>query len=128
MVLVGGFAAANGAARAQTDYTLRESPALSSINLPSGLANRLEEGSRLVRTAGGANDPICDVWWVKPVLTKKPAATGAGVLYGQIQPGSLVGLVRFLTTDAEDSRDQKLAAPNQRRKLTRQPDGRRRGR
>ncbi|HEV3278242.1 MAG TPA: hypothetical protein VG860_15600 [Terriglobia bacterium] len=95
--------------KAQADFTLEASPPLSSLNVPAALADRLQTtGSRLVRTAGGGNVPVCDIWWVKAAVAKKPGAKASGVLYGEIQTGALVGLLRFLTSDAEDSRDQKL--------------------
>ncbi len=96
-------------ASAQADYVLQPSPSLASLNVPAALADHLNsEGSRLVRTVGGANDAICDVWWVKSVPAKKPATSASGVLYGDLQTGALVGLLHFMNSDAEDSRDQKL--------------------
>jgi hypothetical protein len=109
LLLTLAFLAMSRAAQAQADYSLEPSPPLASLHLPAALANRLhEQGSRLVRTAGGAHDPICDVWWVKATPAAQPPSTGAGILYGKLRKGAVVGVLRFLNADAEDSRDQKL--------------------
>jgi hypothetical protein len=111
MVLLAGVLLTLGLpAGAQADFTLEPAPALSSTNIPASVADRLQaEGSRLVRTAGGGNDPICDVWWVKSVPTRKPATPSASdVLYSGLQTGTPMGVLRFLSSDAEDFHDQKL--------------------
>ncbi|HUI44317.1 MAG TPA: hypothetical protein VL523_20320 [Terriglobia bacterium] len=96
-------------ARGQSDYILEPSPSLASAGVPRPLAELLTpEGSRLVRTAGGAHAPICDVWWVKSVPTVKPAGSSPDILENNIQAGTLMGLLQFLSPDAEDFRDQKL--------------------
>lgn len=93
----------------QSDFTLQPSPALASLNVPAPLANQLDpQGSRVSRTAGTGHNAICDVWWVKSVLVKKPAATQSRVLYADLQTGAVVGLLRFVTLAPEDSLDQKL--------------------
>lgn len=61
-----------------------------------------------MRSAGSQYDPVCDVWWVKSVTAKTPAAAISRVLYRELQSGALVGLLHFIAADAEDSRDQKL--------------------
>lgn len=96
-------------AAGQADFALQPAPALSSLNVPAALAAQLDpQGSRLLRTAGSpTNNVICDVWWVKSVLVKKPASTQSRVLYGELQTGAVVGLLRFINLD-EDSLDQKL--------------------
>ena len=96
-------------AAGQSAFTLEPSPALSSLNLPAAVANQLDpQGSRVLRTAGTAKNAVCDVWWVKSVLVKKPAATQSRVLYGDLQTGAVVGLLRFVMLQPEDSLDQKL--------------------
>jgi hypothetical protein len=109
LLLGAGLLALTSSARAQADYTLQPSPALSSFTIPAALADRLNgQGSRLLHTANGAHDPICDVWWSRSVSITKPAVTAPGVLYGALQPGAFLGLLHFISPDAEDSRDQKL--------------------
>lgn len=104
-VLLGSSSIAAG----QSEFTLQTSPALSALNMPAALTNQLDpQGSRVLRTNGTGTNPVCDVWWVKPVLAKKPAATQSRVLYGDLEAGAVVGLLRFITLEAEDSLDQKL--------------------
>lgn len=97
---------------AQSDYVIQSSPSLAAVNLPTGLADRLEpQGSRLVYapSTNGAKNPICDVWWVKSVpLAGKLAGSSPDVLYRGLQTGTLMGLLQFLSPNAEDSHDQKL--------------------
>jgi len=90
---------------AQADFTLEPSPALSALNIPNALADRLEpQGSRIIHH----KDAICDVWWLKS-LPAVPSATSEGdILYGSLRPGTLVGLVQFISPSTEDFRDQKL--------------------
>ena len=96
-------------ARAQAEFTLQPSPALASFNIAAALSDRLQaQGSRLMRSASGHYDPICDVWWVKSVPAKTPATRASGVLHEELQTGTLVGLLHFISKDAEDFRDQKL--------------------
>jgi hypothetical protein len=96
-------------AKAQAQFTLQPSPSLASFNIAPTLNDRLQPlGSRLMRSAGSKDEPICDVWWVKSVTAKGPAARASGVLYGELQTGALVGLLHFIAADAEDFRDQKL--------------------
>jgi hypothetical protein len=91
------------------DFTTQPSPTLASIGVPAALANQLDpQGSELMRTSNRGSQPICNVWWVKAVPTVKPAATAPDVLFNNVQTGTLVGLLQFLSPDAEDFRDQKL--------------------
>ncbi len=108
-LLLGFGLAAASLAAGQAEFTLQPSPSLSSFSVPAELANLLQaQGSRLVHSTGAAEDPICDVWWVKSVRATRPAASASGVLYGELETGELVGLLHFIASDAEDSRDQKL--------------------
>jgi len=109
LLLAIGLPALSALARAQAEFNLQPSPSLSSFNIAAALSDRLQaQGSRLMRFVGGHYDPVCDVWWVKSVPAKTPATRPSGVLYGELQTGALVGLLHFISADAEDFRDQKL--------------------
>ncbi|HEY6290690.1 MAG TPA: hypothetical protein VI455_03890 [Terriglobia bacterium] len=100
--------ALSAASQAQ-DFTIEPSPALSSLNVPSTLADLLDQGgSRLVRNTNRGKSPIADVWLVKTVPAAKAVDSSPDVLFNNIQVGTLVGLLQFLSPDAEDARDQKL--------------------
>jgi hypothetical protein len=107
--LVAGALLTLGALAAAQDYTLQASPALSSLNVPAPLADQLDpQGSRLVHNTNAGSAPIADVWWVKSAPSVKPTSSGGDILVNNLQVGTLVGLLQFLSKDAEDARDQKL--------------------
>ena len=107
-LLVAAVLALSAAGRAQ-DFTIQPSPALSSLNVPSALTDLLDpEGSRLVHNTNRGSSPVADVWLVKTVPAVTPVDTSPDILFNNIQVGTLVGLLQFLSPDAEDARDQKL--------------------
>ena len=92
-------------ASAQAEFTLEQSPALSTLQVPNALADRLDpQGSRILHR----NDTVCDVWWLKSLSAVPSTSSEPDILYGSLQPGVLVGLLRFVSSSAEDTRDQKL--------------------
>jgi hypothetical protein len=92
-------------ALAQAEFTLEQSPALSGLQVPGALADRLDpQGSRIIHH----KDTVCDVWWLKSLHGVPTASSQPDLLYGSLQPGALVGLLQFISPDAEDFRDQKL--------------------
>ena len=94
-------------APAQTEFTLEPSPALSTLQIPSALAERLDpQGSRILHH----KDAVCDVWWLKSLPAVSSTSSEGDILYGSLQPGTLVGLLQFISPEAEDARDQKLKA------------------
>jgi len=107
-LLVAAVLAFGAVVRAQ-DFTVQPSPALSSLNVSSSLTDLLEpEGSRLVRNTNRGATPIADVWLVKTVPAVQPADSSPDILFNNIQVGTLVGLLQFLSPEAEDAKDQKL--------------------
>jgi hypothetical protein len=91
------------------DFTIQPSPALSTLNVPAALADQLDpQGSRLVHNSNRGSTPIADVWWVKSAPAIKATASAGDVLVDNVQVGTLLGLLQFLSNDAEDARDQKL--------------------
>ena len=98
-----------GALASAQDFTIQASPALSSLGVPAALADQLDaQGSRLVRNTNAGSTPIADVWWVKSAPAVKPTGSAGDLLVNNLQVGTLVGLLQFLSKDAEDARDQKL--------------------
>lgn len=92
-------------APAQAEFTLQPSPALSTLQIPAALADRLDpQGSRIIHR----QDTICDIWWLKSLPAVPSTGSEPDILYGTLQPGTLVGLLQFITPQAEDARDQKL--------------------
>src|SRR5215472_4196287 len=92
-------------APAQAEFTLEPSPALATLRIPSSLVDRLDpQGSRIIHR----KDTVCDVWWLKSLPAVLSTSSAPDLLYGSLQPGTLVGLLQFISTDAEDFRDQKL--------------------
>jgi hypothetical protein len=92
-------------ASAQAEFTLDQSPALSTLQIPSALADRLDpQGSRIIHH----KDNVCDVWWLKSLPAVPSTNSEPDLLYGSLRPGSLVGLLQFISPSAEDFRDQKL--------------------
>lgn len=108
LLLAGVLAGAAALSQAQ-DFKIEPSPSLDSISLPKPLSGQLDpQGSRLVRAANGAHDPICDVWWLKSVAAGKQASAAPDILYGNLPVGSLVGVLQAISPETEDFRDQKL--------------------
>jgi len=92
-------------APAQAEFTLETSPALSTLQIPNALVDRLDaQGSRILHR----QDTVCDVWWLKSLSAVPSTSSEPDILYGSLQPGALVGLLRFVSSSAEDTRDQKL--------------------
>ena len=92
-------------APAQTEFTLAQSPALPTLQVPSALADRLDpQGSRIVH----GKDIVCDVWWLKSLPGVPSTSSQPDLLYSSLQPGALVGMLQFISPQAEDFRDQKL--------------------
>jgi hypothetical protein len=105
ILLIAAFWVCATRARAQAEFTLEQSPALSTLQIPSALADRLDpQGSRIVRH----KDTICDVWWLKSLPAVPSTNSEPDLLYGSLRPGGLVGLLQFISPSAEDFRDQKL--------------------
>jgi len=105
ILLIGAFSVCAAPARAQAEFTLQPSPALSTLQVPAALADRLDpQGSRIIHR----KDTVCDVWWLKSLPAVASTNSQPDLLYGSLQPGSLVGLLEFISPSAEDFRDQKL--------------------
>lgn len=100
-------------ATAQEPYSAGPVTAKADAYLPQSLVDGLESsGTRLTTTSNGLAAVVCELWWAKTVTTRKPTATSKNVVYGNLQPGELVGVIHFLPETSEDYRedfrDQKL--------------------
>ena len=85
--------------------TVQASPPLAAGSVPAALAGRLDsQGMRLI--SGG--NPLCDLWLLKSVATIKPPGSAPDILYGNLDIGTLVGVMQILAP-AQDFRHQKLA-------------------
>lgn len=83
-------------------------------HLPGALADKLDQrGWRLSTEVDGLKVSICEIFWVKAanVQERRPESKSPSH-YGDLEPGTLVGVIRFLPEASEDFRedfhDQKL--------------------
>jgi hypothetical protein len=89
---------------AAANLTMQPAPPPAADVVPAGLAGRLDpHGTQLL--SGGT--PLCNLWLLNPVPTVKPTSTSPDILYGNLQIGTLVGLMQILAP-ARDARHQKL--------------------
>ncbi len=100
---------------AQEPYSAESVTAKADAYLPQSLVDGLNPvGSRLVTTSNGLPVTVCEVWWAKSVSTQKSSDSSKEVLYGNLRPGELVGVIHFMAQTSEDYRedfrDQKLRA------------------
>ena len=96
--------------RAQEAFTLE--PAVLPKNAPVSAALRQllqSQGSQIITTTNGLKAVVCELWWAKAVAGPAKTVTERDILYGEVTPGALLGLLYF-PTENEDSRDQKLKA------------------
>lgn len=104
-----------GSAVAQEPYTGEPVTAKADAYLPQSVVDGLDPvGTRLVTTSNGLPVTVCEVWWAKRVSTQKSSDSSKDVLYKNLRPGELVGVIHFLAQTSEDYRedfrDQKLRA------------------
>lgn len=105
VVIVWGFLALPAQAQ---DYTIQPVTLTPTSGLSTALFNLLDpQGTRLIQLMNGRQFPQCDVWWSKSISTEKNAAASARIVYGNVKPGTLVGVVRYLTK-GDDFRDVDL--------------------
>ncbi|HEX8815500.1 MAG TPA: hypothetical protein VF753_08365 [Terriglobales bacterium] len=82
--------------------------------LPSGLQDKISpKGLRLVTDSNGLRMEICEVFWTKEAAGQTRPAKSK-LIYTDLAPGALVGVLHFLPSASEDYRedfrDQKLKA------------------
>lgn len=106
------FAAIAVPARAQEPYASEPITAKASAYLPQSLVDGLDpQGLRLTTTVNGLKSTVCELWLAKTVSTRE-AASGSGILYGNLKVGEFVGVIHYVPESSEDIRedfrDQKL--------------------
>ncbi len=87
---------------------LPQSPALA-----QGLRVALNpQGSLLYTYSNGLREPICEIFFVKTIAGQASASASGTVRYGNLKPGSLIGVIHLLREATEDyyvdSHNQKL--------------------
>jgi hypothetical protein len=110
MMMVNVLAVALGAGaalvRAQSFRSVPVAFDPSVVSAPQSVAEALDpQGVRLLAPDG---KPVCEIWWSKAVRGRAPAHAPSDVLYGSVQEGAFLGVLHFITLEAEDFRDQKL--------------------
>ncbi len=100
-------------ARVAEPYSIEPVQLQSSPKLPRTLANALDtQGSVLFTSENGVRMNVCEVFWAKAVSGQDAPSKIGTLVYGNLKPGALVGVVHFLPeADQEyrkDSNDQKL--------------------
>jgi hypothetical protein len=87
---------------------------LNAADLPQPIVTSLNgHGTRIFTYVNGLKMPICEIFWVQTAVTQ-PNQEGTRSTYGNLVPGSTLGVIRFLPEASEDYRedfhDQKLKA------------------
>ena len=114
LVFSGVLGVAAGAwARVPEPYSIEPVQLHPSAKLPKTLADALDsEGSVLYTSENGVRMNVCEVFWAKAVSERETAPKSDTLVYGNLRPGELIGMVHFLPEADEeyrkDSKDQKL--------------------
>lgn len=89
------------------EFTTEPVPAETLRQVPKSLAALLDShGIRVVTEVNGMKTTVCEIWWRKIIPSKLTPAKSREILYGQIQPGTLIGVLRF--TDEDQARNFRL--------------------
>ncbi len=99
--------------RAQEPYSIEPATVKASAYLPPSIVEGLNtEGVRLFTYSNGLKMPILEVFWAKTVKAESGTPSSKTLLYSNLTPGSMLGVVHFLAEANEDYRedfhDQKL--------------------
>lgn len=100
-------------ARVPEPYSIEPVQLKASGQLPKTLADGLDSQGLVVFTyENGVRMNVCEIFWAKAVAEQDVPAGSSKLVYGNLKPGALVGLIYFLPeADQEyrkDFRDQKL--------------------
>jgi hypothetical protein len=103
-----GLSFTAGGARAQMYQSVPAGFQATVAGASQNVADRLEsQGARLLDPQG---QPVCEIWWSKAIPAETTGAAAApGVFYSGLKTGAFIGVLHFMTPEAEDFRDQKLA-------------------
>lgn len=88
---------------------------LNAADLPQSIGAALNgHGTRIFTYVNGLRMPVCEIFWAQAASTQPSKEGAARATYGNLVPGSMVGVIRFLTESSDDYRedfhDQKLKA------------------
>lgn len=103
-----------GALLGQEPFTLEDASAAAFHDLPDVFQKILDpRGVRLATTVNGQPTTVLELWWCKDIPVAEHPGKAAKSAYGQLMPGSLLGVLHFPPDTPqdfrEDFRDQKLA-------------------
>jgi hypothetical protein len=84
-------------------------------DLPQAMVAGVEgHGTRIFTYVNGLRMPICEIFWAKRATTQPGKSVPGRATYSNLEPGSLLGVIRFLSEASdeyrEDFHDQKLKA------------------
>jgi len=106
-VLVAWCAIVTVPASAQGTYGLEPAGAPRS-DIPQALRGKLDaNGTRLYRVDRGIHVPLYEVWWCKSVPMRNQARKLPALVYGQLAPGTLLGVL-YLPNPGADFHEHKL--------------------
>jgi hypothetical protein len=100
-------------AKVPEPYAIEPVQLQASSKLSKALADALDpQGSVLYTMENGVRMDVCEIFWAKTVAEQDVPAKSSSLVYGNLKPGALVGMVHFLPgADEEyrkDNKDQKL--------------------
>jgi hypothetical protein len=100
-------------ARVPEPYAIESVQLDPSAKISKALADALDpQGSVLYTSENGVRMNVCEVFWAKTVTELDVPSKVATLVYGNLKPGALVGMVHILPSADEeyrkDSKDQKL--------------------
>lgn len=100
-------------AKVPEPYAIEPVQLQASTKLSKAMADALDpQGSVLYTAENGVRMNVCEIFWAKAVAEQEVPAKSSSLVYGNLKPGVLVGVVHFLPgADEEyrkDNKDQKL--------------------
>jgi hypothetical protein len=113
LLLGAGLAMCVARAAAIEPYSMKPAVLQPSPDLPPTIADTLDpNGMQIFTYDNGLETPICEIFWVKTVVSQDDPVKSTKILYGNLKEGAMVGVIRFLAESKDDYRedfhDQKL--------------------
>jgi hypothetical protein len=98
---------------AQSPFSIQPTTNEDSKSMPAGLLQLLDpNGTRLLASSNGLEGNAIEVWWRDGIPVASKASADSDLLYGKLQQGNLIGVLRFPPESSsdyrEDFRDQKI--------------------
>jgi hypothetical protein len=102
-------------ARVPEPYSLESVQLQPSAKLPKTLAAGVDASGSLIYTfENGIRMNVCEIFWAKALAEQEIGAGSSKLIYGNLKPGSFVGIIHFMPeADQEyrkDFKEQKLKA------------------